>query len=210
MDTATVFELIGYLASALIVVSLLMSSLLRLRVIGLLGAITFTVYGVLIEAWPIVVANGVIVVIHVFHLTRLLRARAHDAYFEVLEVPTSSPVLRRFLDFYDRDLRRSQPDFAPLRPDDERLSLLVLRDAVPVGAVLAEVDGEVARIDLDYVTPPHRDLRPGVFLWAESDAFRQRGITCVEATASTREHAHYLEAVGFTPDAHSERWTRAT
>jgi hypothetical protein len=76
VDTQTLYELIGYLASGLIVVSLLMSSILRLRLIGLVGAISFTAYGVLIDAYPIAVANGAIIFIHIFHLTRMLRQRA--------------------------------------------------------------------------------------------------------------------------------------
>jgi hypothetical protein len=195
VDTATVYELLGYLASALIVVSLLMTSILWLRVIGLVGAITFTAYGLLITAYPIAVANGAIVLIHVYHLTRMLRARAHAAYFEALEVPADSPVLARFVDFHAADARRFQPNFDGLTGG--QLALLVLRDAVPVGAVVAEVDGAEAHVVLDYVTPAHRDLRPGRFLWTESDAFTSRGIRRVTTTAVTDEHAHYLDTVGF-------------
>jgi hypothetical protein len=195
MDTATVYELIGYLASALIVVSLLMSSILRLRIIGLFGAIAFTLYGVLIDAYPIAVANGAIIGIHVFHLTRMLRQRAAEAYFEALEVPADSPVLRRFVDFHLEDAKRFQPDFPGLRGGE--LAILVLRDAVPAGAVLADVEGSEARVTLDYVVPEHRDLRPGRFLWVESDAFTSRGIRRVITTAPTTEHARYLTSVGF-------------
>jgi hypothetical protein len=195
VDTQTLYELIGYLASGLIVVSLLMSSILRLRLIGLAGAISFTAYGVLIGAYPIAVANGAIIFIHIFHLTRMLRQRAADAYFEALEVPADSPVLRRFVEFHADDARRFQPDFPGLRGGE--LALLVLRDAVPVGAVLADVEGPQARVTLDYVVPEHRDLRPGRFLWVDSDAFTSRGIRRVVTTAPTPEHAKYLRSVGF-------------
>lgn len=192
-----VYELIGYAASALIVISLLMNSLLRLRIIGLFGAITFTVYGLLIGAFPIVVANGTIIGIQVFHLTRMLRQRAANAYFEALEVPADSPVLRRFVDFHADDARRFQPDFPGLRGGE--LALLILRDAVPAGVVIAEVHGDEARVILDYVVPEHRDLRPGRFLWEESDAFTSRGIRRVTTTAPTRDHERYLASVGFEP-----------
>jgi hypothetical protein len=195
VDQATLYELVGYLASGLIVVSLLMSSILRLRIIGLFGAITFTAYGLLIGAYPIAVANGAIIFIHIFHLTHMLRARASEEYFEVLEVPPTSPILRRFVDFHLDDIHRFQPDFAGVRGDE--LALLILRDAIPAGAVLAEVDAEGARVVLDYVVPMHRDLRPGRFLWVESDAFTSRGVTRVTTTAPTPEHARYLNSVGF-------------
>ena len=80
-------ELLGYLASALIVLSLLMASLFKLRVVNLIGAIVFTAYGLLIDSLPVVLTNASIVVIDVFYLTRMFRARADEAYFEVIEVP---------------------------------------------------------------------------------------------------------------------------
>jgi hypothetical protein len=45
MSTETIYELIGYAGSILIVISLAMSSIIKLRVINLMGAITFGVYG---------------------------------------------------------------------------------------------------------------------------------------------------------------------
>lgn len=204
MDLSPV-ELVGYLASALIVVSLLMTSILRLRLIGLVGAITFTAYGVLIGAYPIAVANGSIILIHLFHLRRMLSDRAHDAYFEALDVPSTSPLLERFVAFHGEQIRAFQPEFAGLH--EGQLALLVLRDAVPVGAVVAEVDGDEAQVVLDYVTAEHRDLRPGRWLWIESDAFTSRGIHRVTTTAPSPEHARYLTSVGFDTSGDGT-WTR--
>ena len=79
MESAFLYDLIGYLASGLVVLSLLMTSVLRLRVIGLFGATVFTAYGLLIGAIPVVVTNGVIIFVHGYHLARLLRARAAAA-----------------------------------------------------------------------------------------------------------------------------------
>ncbi len=149
----------------------------------------------LIGAFPIAVANGAIILIHIFHLTRMLRARASEEYFEVIEVPATSPILRRFVDFHLEDVHRFQPDFPGVRGDE--LALLILRDAIPAGAVLAEVDADGAHVVLDYVVPAHRDLRPGRFLWIESDAFTSRGVGRVTTTAPTEEHARYLSSVGF-------------
>ena len=56
MSADTVYELIGYLGSALIVVSLAMSSIIRLRIVNLAGAVVFSFYGVLIGSIPVIVA----------------------------------------------------------------------------------------------------------------------------------------------------------
>ena len=61
-------HIIGYIASALVAVSLMMSSILKLRVINLVGASLFTVYGLLIGAYPVAVMNLFIVLIDLYYL----------------------------------------------------------------------------------------------------------------------------------------------
>lgn len=70
------YELIGYTASFIVLVSLLMSSLWRLRILNLVGALTFTAYGVLIGAAPVAVVNFLIAVIDVYYLLRMRREAA--------------------------------------------------------------------------------------------------------------------------------------
>lgn len=192
------FEVIGYLASALIVTGLVMTSVLRLRLLGLAGAILFCAYAVLIDAFPVLVTNGTVVFVHVYHLQRILRDRAHEEYFEVVPWRITGAYVPRFLRFWRDDFARFQPDFTGLR-DDHR-AFVVLRDVVPVGLVLyRELGGGTARIDLDYVTPPHRDQRAASYVFEPDGPFARQGIHRVETTGATEAHRRYLERVGFVP-----------
>jgi len=194
-------ELVGYLASALIVVSLLVSSIHRLRVINLIGAAVFTVYGLLIGSIPVVLTNGAIVVIDLYHLARMARDRAHGDYFEVVAVPTDSPLLARFLAFHEADARRFQPEFDGLRADHH--VWMVLRNAMAVGVVVARLDGEVATIDLDYVAPTYRDQRAGTRFYTTPGLFNPHGIRWLRSVATVEAHRRYLEAMGFAATDHS-------
>jgi hypothetical protein len=207
VDSVFAYDLIGYLASSLIVLSLLMTSVLRLRLIGFVGAVVFAVYGLLIAAIPVVVTNGVIVLVHGFHLTKLLRARATSAYFEVIRWPTEGVYLPRFVAYHADDIARSQPRFTGMR--DDHLAWVILRNAQPVGLVLARHDGSgTAQIDLDYVTPAHRDFAAGLNLFSSSRVFTDHGINEVVARADTEAHRCYLREMGFEPLPSSEQWTR--
>ena len=53
MDTQFWFEMVGYAGSVLVAVSLMMKSLLRLRLINLVGAFFFTLYGLLSGAYAV-------------------------------------------------------------------------------------------------------------------------------------------------------------
>jgi hypothetical protein len=201
-----VVELIGYLASALIVLSLLMASVLKLRIINLVGAFVFTVYGVLIDSAPVVLTNGAIVVIDIYYLWRMWRERAAESYFEVVEWPTDGVYLPRFLAFHAEDIARSQPAFAGVR--DDHVAFVVLRDAQPVGAVLVRDAGDgTAAVDLDYVIPAHRDFQAGTHVFGPHGPFATRGIRTITASADTPVHRRYLERLGFSPSG--ERWTLA-
>ena len=77
MDTGTLYELIGYVGSALVVISMLMTSVVRLRVINLVGSLIFTCYALLIRSYPTAAMNLSLVGINIWHLIRLLRTKKH-------------------------------------------------------------------------------------------------------------------------------------
>jgi hypothetical protein len=190
------FDVIGYAASALVVTGLLMTSVLRLRLLGLLGAILFSAYAVLIDALPVLVTNGTIVFVHLYHLHRILRDRAHDEYFEVVPWRITGAYVPRFLRFWREDITRFQPDFAGLH--EHHQAFVVLRDVVPVGLVLyRDLGGGTAWIDLDYVSPAHRDQRAARYVFDPAGPFGEQGIQRIETTGVTEAHRRYLGRVGF-------------
>ena len=95
MELPVWVEIVGYVASILVAISLMLTSILRLRVINLFGSILFTIYGVLIQAYPVALINAVIIFINLYHLSKLLRL---EEEFSVLKVGTDREYLRRFVD----------------------------------------------------------------------------------------------------------------
>ncbi len=64
-------EWVGYSASALIVISLIMTSVVKLRVLNTAGCVLFVVYGFIIGAYPVAISNLMIVLINLYHLYKL-------------------------------------------------------------------------------------------------------------------------------------------
>jgi GNAT superfamily N-acetyltransferase len=191
-----IYELIGYAASIMVAVSLTMSSILRLRVLNLIGAALFAVYGVVIGSAPVAVVNIFIVGVNIFYLVRLFGARE---LFRILEVGSGSEYLRYFLELSLGDIRRYVPEFTA--PPQGALTLFVLRGVVPAGLFVGEQreDGSLV-VHLDYVLPNYRDFKVGSYLFQRQAAFfRDRGIRRFVTRASTRRHERYLQRMGFTP-----------
>jgi GNAT superfamily N-acetyltransferase len=192
------YEILGYLASALIAVSLTMSSILRLRILNLAGAFLFAVYGTLIGAVPVAVVNAFIVCINVFYLARVYRT---EMLFRILQVRPGSAYLHYFLERNEGEIRRFMPDYRQREVEGD-LAFFILRDVVPAGVLMGEprADGTLD-IHVDYVLPDYRDFSIGEFVYErQADFFRSRGIRRLTARALTKKHARYLKRMGFRPD----------
>lgn len=64
------FELIGTLASVLVLISFLMRGEKKIRIINIVGALLFVIYGILINAFSVWFLNGALIFIHLYYLTR--------------------------------------------------------------------------------------------------------------------------------------------
>ena len=73
MDNATIWVWVGYLASVLVAISLMMSDIKKLRWWNLCGAALFVAYGLAIAAFPVALVNLFIVIIDCYYLTKLYR-----------------------------------------------------------------------------------------------------------------------------------------
>ncbi len=201
MATVDTTELIGYLASALVVVSLAMTSVVRLRILSLAGSTTFVVYGVLIESPPIIVTNASIAAINVWFLTRefaLGPTRGRD--LGISRIRPDSPFLVDFVTFHMNDIRRFQPEFA-MPAGDDVLAFVPTRDGLPAGLLVGRRHDDELRIDLDYVLGAYRDSRIGRYVFGPgADVFRDLGIERLAADPGTDTHHRYLERVGFRVD----------
>ncbi len=188
-------EFLGYVASALVVVSLAMTSVVRLRIISLIGAILFATYGFLIDAIPIAIVNVIIVILNAFFLWK---AFTDKEYFTLLEVSPESKYVAGLVDFYREDIARFIPSFE-LQPAPDQLAVLTLRDMVPVGLFIgAPEDERTLRVLLDYVTPAHRDLKAARFLFGRSQhLFADRGYRRFVSAGGSPAHNTYLKRIGF-------------
>ena len=187
-------ELIGYLGSILVAISLMMKSLLRLRIINLIGALFFTLYGILLGAYPVAFLNGIIVCIDLYYLVQMWRQKD---FFTFLEVSPKGKYLNAFVEFYKHDILEIIPTYTHNTGAD-LLCFFILRNMMPAGLFIAKVQGEEAHIQLDYVIPNYRDFQVARFIFEENAAFfRERGIRRFVSDGGSAIHRSYLEKMEF-------------
>ncbi len=192
------FELLGYLASLIIVISLLMSSIIKLRWINLIGALIFCVYGFLINAAPVCASNAAIAAIDIYYLYRIYAGRQ---YFHVLEIKKGDLYLKKFLEFYRRDIKYYFPDFNfDCCEDENTVSFYVLRDMVTAAIFIAKKNDDGALMVLtDFAAPEYRDFKIGRYIYCENEKyFSHLGYNKFCAETSSAKHEAYLIKMGFT------------
>ena len=188
-------DVLGWGGSALLVYSLLQARVLRFRSLNLAASLILLVFNAVIEVWPMVGVNTVLAVVNVVFIVRLLREQHDEEVFGVIEVGTHDHYLSHVLGTHSEDIARFQPglDWEPDNPGSH--AFVVVKGDETVGVVLLRADGDVARVQLDYVTPKYRDFSPGEFVWRRSGLLRGRGFRRV-VTPPGMVSAYY-DKVGF-------------
>jgi hypothetical protein len=189
-------DLLGWAGSALLIVSLLQARVLRFRTLNLVAGLMLVLFNALIGVWPMVAMNLATSCINVWFIVRLLRDRHREAAFHVLAVHSDDAYLAYVLSVHRTDVLRHQPDFSwDGVPRADRRPFVILKGDETVGVVIIRAEGEVAHVELDYVTRRFRDFSPGEFVWRESGLLRGLGITRVVTSPAMLDP--YYERVGF-------------
>ena len=68
-------EYVGYAASLMIAISLMMKDIVKLRVLNSIGCLFFVIYGITVGAYPVAIANIAIIVINFYNLYTLRKTR---------------------------------------------------------------------------------------------------------------------------------------
>ena len=192
-------EWLGYTASVVVAVSLMMTNIRRLRWINLLGAIAFTAYGGLLHIYPVLVVNAFIVCVNVFYLVRLSLTKEH---FHLIPISWDTSIfLPRFIEFYHSDIHKHFPD---LNVTDLRQyrSIFITRNVVPVGLFIYErMEDGIIRIHLDYEIPMYRDFESARYFFREfRNMVQEKGFHTYEAYCNVPVHQRYLKRMKFVED----------
>lgn len=64
------YEIVGIIATVFVLISFMVNDIKKVRVINIIGAILFVIYGYAIGAFSTWLLNGILVFIHLYKLTK--------------------------------------------------------------------------------------------------------------------------------------------
>ncbi len=186
MDNELMLEIFGYIGTVLVVASMLMTSVVRLRVLNICGSVISFIYAFLGGAFPIVAMNGALILINVWQLVRMKRNRED---FRCVRTRAGDATAAFFLDLHFSDIVSFFPtNLGRVEGADE--THLVFCGAEIAGILIGRRDGDTFSVLVDYAAPRFRDLSVGKCLYAE---LKKDGIRRLCAT----ESLDYLRKSGF-------------
>ena len=72
-------ELFGYLGTGLVLMSMAMTSLVKLRIFNMAGSVISLIYALVIATWPVALLNAGMIAINSVQLLRYYRIRKKEA-----------------------------------------------------------------------------------------------------------------------------------
>ena len=188
MNTSTIIEAVGYLGSALVLVSFLMSSVVKLRVVNTAGSLIFALYALIIHSYPTALMNVCLVLINLHFLWKL---RRDDPSYRLVELSPGEGYVRDFLQRNAADLSACFPGRS-WREEELNRAVLVCHGSFSAGLLLGTERDGTLDVALDYTTPAYRDCSVGSFLLENLAGVKRVRYACAEAS-----HIPYLQKLGY-------------
>jgi hypothetical protein len=203
-----IIEWIGYLGSIIIAISLMMSSIIKLRWYNLIGASIFSAYGFIIGSMPVAFLNLFISLINIYYLTRIYRQKD---FLKILHIRSENKYLDFFMDYYHNDINIFFPGFYEtfknhVYDSKSFLCFLVIRNAAVAGIFIGKkVNEDELFIEIDFAIPEYRDLKTGKYIYMQNQRyFENLGIRRFRANPRSVKHYNYLKKMGFTEETGEE------
>ena len=190
MDTKMIIEIVGYVGSALVLISFLMVSVFKLRVVNSLGSVVCVIYGLIIHAYPTVVMNLCLVAINIYYLFKMINT---EKSYDLVRVDGDEGLTKYTIDLYKDDIAKCFPGIS-MDFDRANRGYVVCHDGKPVGVLLGILKDHVLDIMIDYSIPQYRDFSIGQFLMSN---IASDGIDKLIYKGSDENHKAYLRKTGF-------------
>ena len=180
-------ELFGYIGTALVILSMIMTSVVKLRVFNICGSVISLTYAILSIAFPVAVLNLVLIVINTMQLIHHYRAKRSLRY---VMVDKDDGFLALIIEHYNSDLY----DFFPNAKFEGDI-FIVFSGVTVVGVLAGTQNGNTMDIHVDYAAPGYRNYSIASFLFP---ILKSRGVdgVCTDKAANN-SHRRYLKGIGF-------------
>lgn len=190
-ETKVIIEAIGYIGSALVLISMLMTSVVKLRLINTVGSLIFTGYALMIQSYPTAAMNFCLALINIYNLAKLFRNRKE---YYVMKLDNDKSFINYFWSLYEKDIKKYFPEADKNAPCDAVYLVCYGSDTAGILLGTREKDASID-VKIDYTTPVYRDCSAGKYLYAY---LASQHIPALSTSTNSEIHRRYLLKMGFS------------
>ena len=191
IDIKQIVEIVGYIGSAMVIVSMLMTSVVKLRVINMTGSVIFGVYALCIHSYPTAAMQVALIIINAVNLYKLLSTKKE---YSVVKMNSNDSFVSHFLKQNQDDIKKIFPEFNSIEQNDSVYIICCHSEGAGIFVASQNQDNSL-NVKLDYTTPAYRDTSVGAFLYSQ---LAEQGIKKLKAVSNNLQHQKYLKKMGFT------------
>ena len=193
METNIGLEIFGYVGTVLVILSMMMTSVSKLRIINICGGTISCIYSVFYQAWPVVIMNICLIIINLYQVTRQLTRKQEYGH---VALKSDDESLKYFVSLHADDINVFLPGFDASAIENSEIHMAYV-GSTAVGMVAGKRDGETFYVSVDYAIKQYRDFKVSKHLFS---VLASGGVKRLVAEKGNAEHNKYLERMGFALD----------
>lgn len=200
-------EILGYIASVIVFISLTMKSLVKLRLINAAGSLLFVIFALTTSSFPTAVLNIGIVIIDIYYFLKMIKVQDN---FEIMYIEKDNPLVNRF---YNKNRKELEALFGGTAFEQSEKAAFFFRND-DIAGLLAYSSAEfgnqkAAEIFIDFVVPKYRDLAVGRQFFVKDLSFwKNQGYERLITRVPDKIHVPYIRRLGFVHEHNSGIWTK--
>ncbi len=187
------FEILGYLGTAFLLLSFVMTSVVRLRVLNTIGSLISFFYLMPKGAYPTAFMNAALVVINVIHLVKMYNSKVS---FSIVSADVKESASKFFIESNKADIKSFFPNFESTLEGADFTKVVYHANEI-AGIFVGKKRGNEIEILLDYTSKSYRDFSVGKFLF---ETLSNEGIKTFTITKPNENHIQYLKKMGFVAE----------
>lgn len=183
-------EIFGYFGTALVVISMMMTSVTKLRVINICGSIISATYAGIFNTWPIFVMNICLIVINTFHLVRSFLQKEQYSYVKTNYL---DPTIERYINYYKKDIKKFYSSFNTQNLNNRDIYLIYSKSDI-IGFIIGKTESQTLYIDLCYARKKYRYM---IFTKIALTSLQKINIRVIKTNKQKTKFNKYLIKLGF-------------
>lgn len=193
-----ILEAFGYIGTALVIVSMLMTSIFKLRIINICGSVISAIYSAMVSAWPIVVMNACLVIINLYQIAVYLKRHRE---FTAVKARYDDGSLLHFISLYKNGIKSEFPEY-DFNIDEKNEIWLIYHESSIISVLIGKIEADSFIVDINYTLSKYRSNTDNYII----DLLKSKNIKIISAKCDSDTRSKRLKKLGFCEQ--NERFVR--